>query len=398
MADLPPPDGSTFDLIVIGGGTIGLSSAYYAAARGLKTLLLEQFDSLGNAKASSGGASRMFRIMYSPTYMAQLAETSLALWREIETASGIQILKPDTLIFYGDPGNSVEGNLGTMPSILASLGVPYSSYPNAAALMQQYPAFQQMPAEYVGVTQANSAVIRVQDSLAAFATLADKAGATLVTNQPAKVSGLSTEGPYRVTCPAGTYTAPCLVLCPGAWTNALMQPFQVQYNLAIWQMTVAYFQADVANYVYPLWYEFGPNSQSLYYGFPPDEVAGSLKVSADFTNSIFADPGECTYQPDPQILAQLGSFLQARFNGVQPTPTNASTCLYTMSADAEMILGPVDGAPGVSIFTGASGRGFKFTPLFGRILVDLATTGTTYYNIQPFSPYRPGIIKSATKR
>jgi glycine/D-amino acid oxidase-like deaminating enzyme len=37
--------------------------------------------------------------------------------------------------------------------------------------------------------------------------------------------------------------------------------------------------------------------------------------------------------------------------------------------------------------------GFKFTPLFGRILVDLATTGQTYYDITPFSIRRPGIIK-----
>jgi glycine/D-amino acid oxidase-like deaminating enzyme len=49
--------------------------------------------------------------------------------------------------------------------------------------------------------------------------------------------------------------------------------------------------------------------------------------------------------------------------------------------------------PGLSIFTGASGQGFKFTPLLGRILVDLATTGQTYCNISPFSISRPGILK-----
>ena len=55
----------------------------------------------------------------------------------------------------------------------------------------------------------------------------------------------------------------------------------------------------------------------------------------------------------------------------------------------------MDNLPGyenVAIFTGASGRGFKFTPLCGRILVDLATTGKTYYDIRPFSITRCGII------
>jgi glycine/D-amino acid oxidase-like deaminating enzyme len=79
----PPPSGSVFDLIVIGGGTIGLSAAYYGSARRLKTLLLEQFGQIADPHASSGGYSRMFRVMYSPSYMAQLAEISLALWQEI---------------------------------------------------------------------------------------------------------------------------------------------------------------------------------------------------------------------------------------------------------------------------------------------------------------------------
>ena len=248
-----------------------------------------------------------------------------------------------------------------------------------------------MPPDYVGLAQANSAVIRAPRSITAFADLATRAGATLLTNQPATVTG--THAPYQVSCPAGTYSADALILCPGGWTNSLLQPFGFQLDLTIWEMTVAYFQADVANHDYPVWYEFGPNDQSLFYGFPPDEMPGHLKVGADFTNAIHADPSQCTYQPDPQILAQLGSFLQQRFNGVRPTPRNATTCLYTMSADAQMIL---DRLPGhnVAIFTGDSGRGFKFTPLFGRILVDLATTGRTNWDISPFAMTRPGIIKS----
>jgi monomeric sarcosine oxidase len=389
----PPASGSSFDLIVIGGGTIGLAAAYYGAARGLNTLLVEQFDMMASGYASSGGASRMFRIMYSPTYMAQLAETSFALWKEIETASALQILETQPLIFYGDEENTVEGNLGDMRQILANLGVPYTWYPNSTGLLQNYPAFQAMPGNYVGLVQPNSAVIRAETAVTAFETLAINAGATLLANQPATITGMSTEGPYRVSCPAGTYSAAMLILCPGAWTNSLLQPFGIQLNLTIWQMTVAYFQAAVTDYAYPLWYEFGPTSQQLFYGFPPDEVAGSLKASADFTNNIYTDPSQCTYQPDPAILSLLGAFLRQRFNGVEPAPADASTCLYTMSADAQMILDRL-GDHNVAIFSGASGRGFKFTPLFGRILVDLAMTGHTYYDISPFSLSRPGIIKS----
>jgi monomeric sarcosine oxidase len=373
---------------------MGLSAAYYAAARGLKTLLFEQFPIMGNAFASSGGFSRMFRIMYAPPYMAQLAEVSLALWKEIETTTGADILWTQPLVFYGAAEQSVEGNIRQMKTALAGLGVPYMWYPNASGMLQDYPAFQTMPADYIGLVQANSAVIRVVQSFSAFAELAYNAGVAWLTDTSATVTGLS--NPYQVTSPVGTYSASSLILCPGAWTNSVLSPFNVQLKLAIWQMTIAYFQAAVDQYQYPLWYEFGPpnanGQQQLFYGFPVEETPGHLKVSADFTNNIYSEPHDCSWQPDPQILADLGSFLQQRFNGIQATPTDASTCLYTMSADGEMILDNLPGFQNVSIFTGGSGRAFKFTPLFGRILVDLATTGKTYYDISPFSINRPGII------
>jgi monomeric sarcosine oxidase len=392
----PPPNGTQFDLIVIGGGTIGLAAAYYAGARGLNTLLLEQFDSLANPKGSSGGYSRMFRIMYAPAYMAQLAEVALAMWKEIETATGFEILLTQPLIFYGVAENVLEGNIGEMKQVLTNLGVPYAWYPDPSGLLQQYPAFQTMPSDYIGLAQANSAVIRADVSISAFDTLAYNVGATVLTNQPATVTSIPANipptTPYEVSCPAGTYSAKYLVLCPGAWTNSVLQPFDLQLNLQIWQMTLGYFPANVGSYSYPLWYEFGTTDQTQFYGFPPAEMPGYLKISTEFTNDKYTDPSQCTYQPDPQILAALGTFVQQRFNGVDSAPTNPATCLYTMAPDGEMILDNVPGSPNAAIFTGASGRGFKFTPLCGRILVDLATMGKTYYDIRPFSILRPGII------
>lgn len=65
-----------------------------------------------------------------------------------------------------------------------------------------------------------------------------------------------------------------------------------------------------------------------------------------------------------------------------------------VAADRKMILDRLWGYHNVAIFTGASGRGFKFTPLFGRILVDLAISGRTYYDVSPFTITRPGIVKT----
>ncbi len=122
------------------------------------------------------------------------------------------------------------------------------------------------------------------------------------------------------------------------------------------------------------------------------EQAGRIKVSADFTNDIYDDPAQCTYRPDPRILAQMAAFLKQRFNGIDTTPMDASTCLYTMSADNQIILDCLPGFPNVAVLTGESGRAFKYTPLFGRILVELATTGKSAYDISEFRMDRKGLM------
>jgi glycine/D-amino acid oxidase-like deaminating enzyme len=341
----------------------------------------------------------MFRIMHSPDHMATLAQMALTLWGDIQDA-GAEILHKRPLLFYGEPsGPTVEGDFAAMPRVMSGLGIPYEVLATPRALMQRYPAFRAMPETYVGLVQADSGVIDVEAALTALRRKAKQAGATLVTGQRAGVTA-ARQGDYRVNCPAGTYTASRLILCPGAWTNQVLRPFGIALDLAIWQMTVGYFNAATDRYDYPLWYEFGSRPgpgepQQLFYGFPCDEIAGALKLGADYTDTIYSDPDHCSYQPDRQILAEITVFAQSRLHGIDSLVVSASACLYTMSPDAQMILDLLPGHPGVAIFTGDSGRGFKFTPLLGRVLVDLATTGRTDCDIRPFSIERRGIIRRA---
>ena len=51
------PDGGTYDVIVVGGGSVGVPSAYYLAKQGLKVLVLERRAAVGQGdnKAAIGG-------------------------------------------------------------------------------------------------------------------------------------------------------------------------------------------------------------------------------------------------------------------------------------------------------------------------------------------------------
>jgi monomeric sarcosine oxidase len=382
-----------FDIAIVGGGTIGLSAAYYAAAAGYRTVLFEQYD-FYNDKGSSDGYSRMFRIMYSDANMARLAESSYGLWHEIADASGEELLDRNGLLFYGLPATTVEGDLEECAKVMTSLGVPYDRY-EREALLKHYPVFRELPPKYFGLSQPSSATIEVQKSLHTFHKMAQQKGATLLSRCPAQIKparpGASS---YEIDTPHGTYTAKHMILAPGSWSNHVLASFNMKLKLKIWQMTVAYFGVD-PKLAWPMWYEFGPEvngQQQLFYGFPPLEQPDKIKVSADYSNDIYDDPRECSYKPDPRILEAISKFVAQRFKEIDPTPRDPATCLYTMSADSQIILDCLPGFPNVSVLTGESGRAFKYTPLFGRILVELATTGKSAYDISEFSINRGGLF------
>ena len=58
------------DVVVVGGGPVGLSTAHECAKEGKKVALLEKFV-LYNASGSSADFMRMFRTMYTEDYMVR---------------------------------------------------------------------------------------------------------------------------------------------------------------------------------------------------------------------------------------------------------------------------------------------------------------------------------------
>ena len=69
----------------------------------------------------------------------------------------------------------------------------------------------------------------------------------------------------------------------------------------------------------------------------------------------------------------------------------ATTCLYTMTPDGDFIIDRLPGDERVIVASPCSGHGFKFAPVIGEIIADLATTGTTSHDISRFAIGRPPV-------
>jgi sarcosine oxidase len=53
------------------------------------------------------------------------------------------------------------------------------------------------------------------------------------------------------------------------------------------------------------------------------------------------------------------------------------TCLYSNSPDGHFLIGPWGDSGRVTVASGFSGHGFKFMPVLGEALADLALRGST---------------------
>lgn len=86
-------------------------------------------------------------------------------------------------------------------------------------------------------------------------------------------------------------------------------------------------------------------------------------------------------------------FLGDLLPGVGP-PAQTVTCLYTLTPDRDFVIDAIPGHPTVYIGLGAA-HAFKFAPTFGRVLADLATTGTTASGIGDFGMHRQALADPA---
>ena len=439
-----------YDMVIVGGGTIGVSAAYYATRAGLRTVIIDKAD-IPSSAGSSKGYERIFRIMYAQDNRIRLTEASYALWKEIEEESGQTLLIKDDLLFFGHKNapDTPEGNLQDMIAAMNRQGVPYEALNSPQEIQNKYPVFNAagMPSDYIGLVQRNSATINVQNSLNTFLNLAMDSGLltiaaySQVTNLGTIPAMAGNDG-FNVTIApapgsfglrfgqAGTIKTKYLILAPGVWAGNLLSSLtngQLQQNdkYRIWQMSLAFWkQNNPTQDKIPLWYEFGnteQNQRGLFYGFPDvglsNETKGRVKIAADYTDTMFTDPSQITGTPDPTIINEIKTHISGLFRpGVLDVNDYASqnACLYSMPSDGKVVIGGIPTRPmGARAFNNGAmsvmeaGRAFKYTPLFGRILVNIATnpdmqTGPSGFepnswgsgydgDIAEFTPWRSGL-------
>lgn len=370
-----------YDVIVAGLGGMGSAALYHLARRGLRVLGIEP-NGIAHDRGSSHGVTRILRKAYfeHPDYVP-LLHTAYRLWDELEREWGRRLLHRVGLLIGGPWEGAIVG--GVLRSMRAH-GLDIEELSPAEA-SQRFPAFHSRASDLC-LWERDAGYLLVEECVRAHVELARRLGATVLTDD--RVVEWSVDGTCILVRTAnGQYGADRLVVCGGPWAAELLRdlglPLAVRRKCAFW------FACDDPRYSAqngcPT---FGfQTGDDFFYGFPSLDAAGVK--SAEHSGGVDVPSVE---QVDRQVHEaeerRVQEFLREYLPGVSDRVTRRSVCMYTMTPDQHFILDRHRDYPNVAYAAGFSGHGFKFAPMVGQVMADLATTGATAEPVQFLSAAR----------
>jgi sarcosine oxidase len=376
----------TADVIVVGAGVMGCAAAYQLAKDGARVLLFDQF-AVGHGQGSSHGPSRIIRLAYDSLDYVVLARAAYALWRELESTSGVRLLTQVGGLDFGPPDALA---LSEIRATYAAAGVAFEQL-DRDAIMRRFPQFN-LPEGTLGLFQADYSLLAADRCVATLADRARRHGAIIREHEPVRTLRVTSDG-VELRTDVGVYAAGRLILCAGSWMRSLLRQLDLDLPLTVQKEQVAFFRArDPREFMpdrLPLVIHRFPKTTSLGSVFPIFDHAG-VKVMIDRTGPEVApdDPDRSIELP---LLERLRAYATELLPGLSGEIIEAVSCRYTMTPDEHFIIDRHPAHRQIVIASPCSGHGFKFGSVIGRVLADLALHGTTAYDIARFRLDRPAL-------
>lgn len=374
------------DLLIVGGGVMGLMTAYAAAPLSNRITIIEK-SRIGDPQTASFGYTRSIRNDYLDPFYARLAYQARGLWLELERKA------PEPFIINCGCLNIAKSNVTPDLAetyaeqsyrVLADLHLKTETF-TGETLSQRFPQFDVDMARldveagfiYVPhVTRTLQAALQERH-----VNIVEETEIIAIVQQPDSI---------RVTTNNGQFLTRKLVITAGLGTNGVLE-----------RITGCHAR-------YPL--QPDRPSQCKYYMPPPEKfsmfTSDALPVFAYLDVGIYGHPilhGKTPgvkigfYNPPDATLAHthindIAAFVEECMPVLRDAPsadvTDVDQCFYDLVADDNFIIGPLPGFPNIAIGVGWRGTGYKYAPWVGQTLMQLALQQGTVYDINRFSPAR----------
>ena len=376
----------TYDLVVVGLGALGSSTAWHAARRGLRVLGLEQFE-LGHDRGASHDSSRILRHSYHTPAYVDLTFDAYEDWADLEDATGESFVTVTGGLDLFPTGAAIPMDDYTLS--MDARQVPYELL-ERGEILSRWPQLA-LPEGTSALYQQRTAIVPAARGTAAMQRRAVEHGAVLRDRTPVLALEPTADGVDVVTA-SGRISAARVVVSADAWTARLVEPLGARLPLTVTEEQVTYFApSDPEQFRpgrFPVWIWMDEPS---YYGFPT--YGEDTVKSAQDCGGPTVTGDERSGETDPAMLDRLAAFMASTFPASGPA-VRSKRCLYTLTPDRDFVVSAVPGVPQVVVGLGAA-HGYKFAATFGRLLTDVALDGRTDADISAFGLDRAALIDPA---
>lgn len=363
------------DVIVVGGGIVGLSAAYYLAKAGVSTIVIER-DSVGSHASGFAYGS-----------LAALSNDEVARPTEPLAAEGIRIHRQLSISLPEETNVNID--FRTRPTLVLSFSKKETQ--EAQNLMRANHARQGNKVRWVDRSELKTIEPRISNKalggvfvdgtydlepyrlMLALTAAAERMGVRV---RRGTVIGLKTnrDRVQGVLLEEGESHSPIVVLAMGPWSCTASDWLGVQVQIKPLKGQILRLRVPGPPFLYSIGWH------GNYFTTKPDGLvwAGTTEEDVGFDE-----------KPTTEARDQITSTLLK----MAPSLTNIevvrqTACLRPLSEDRLPVIGAVPGREGVYIATGAGRQGIVFGPAMGKIVADLITERDLDVPIQAFDPGR----------
>jgi sarcosine oxidase len=340
------------EVAVVGGGVMGLATAWELTRRGHRPVVFERF-ARGHREGASHGATRNFNNAYDEEHYLDLLVRAREGWDALGQVDGEPLLRLHGLVTHGDTDlDAIEGRL-TERGIHAEI---LSAADASSRWTGMHFAGPVLFSRDAGVARASAALGELERRIVA-------AGGEVRWETPVIGVDENDDG-IDILLPGRRIRADVVVVTVGAWTERMLPTIRLP-RLQVTEEFPAHF-APTAGSVWPSFNHYVDTARhpATVYGMPtPGE---GVKVGFHGVGEV-VDPDA---RPHAVTHADaLSEYVREWMPGLDPASAVPISCTYTSTDDSAFVL---DRRGRIVIGAGFSGHGFKFAPGVGATLADLA--------------------------
>jgi sarcosine oxidase subunit beta len=368
------------DVTIVGGGIVGLATAFFLSRLGIRPLIIERLPTPASLTSRRSGEG--VRAQWGLRHNIDIARASIEFYADFGNRIGMYKrnagYRPVGYLYASRTPDGAT-RLKSRFDMQRAAGLDDLEYVEPADVRRRFPLLSDTVTG--AVFRASDGVVVVSDIVAGY--LAAMNADILL---GAEVRRIGSEGAdFAIETSCGTVRCANVILADGARLPAMLDALGISVPLRLARSSIFHVKTDGIPFDHPATIDVDLGSF-----WRPD--AGGARMTASFRSTLFLDTFTDDPAPDPDYMAHAiatVSPLVPRWAEIAPSiaDSHARHGSFAVSGDGAPLIGPIDAIPGLFINGAYGGHGIMMSADGGRRLAEIVA-GKQPGASNPFHPSR----------